>query len=361
MNIDIWLPVVFLGLMGLAVLIYAILDGYDLGVGILLPVELFSRDSAIDATAANECISGAKELDSRCDAKNKQRDTMIASIGPFWDANETWLVLAVGILLIAFPSAHSQILRELYIPATIMLAGLILRGVAFDFRAKVALHHKLNWDKVFKIGSILTSLSQGYMLGSYVIGFDQSIGGILFSIVSAICVTAAYSYIGAAWLVMKTTGQLQKNAARWARKSGYVTALGVITVCLVNVLVNARVFEKWFSFPDLILLLPIPLLCLLLFGVVDRYLKYVPHNHDFGCWIPFAAIVGIFFLCFQGLAYSFYPYVIPNQMDVWQAASASESLMFIFYGAVIVVPTILGYTIFSYRVFWGKAGDLRYY
>jgi cytochrome d ubiquinol oxidase subunit II len=142
------LAVIFIGLMGLSVLLYAVLDGYDLGVGILLPL-----------------------------SKDEDSDTMIASIGPFWDANETWLVLAIGLLLIAFPAAHSIIFKELYLPTAVLLISLVLRGVAFDFRAKAAFSHKPTWNKVFKIGSLLAALSQGYMLGMYVMGFENSLAG----------------------------------------------------------------------------------------------------------------------------------------------------------------------------------------
>lgn len=327
-----WLPIIFIGLMGLAFFIYAILDGYDLGVGILLP-----RDS------------------------EAQRDTMIASIGPFWDANETWLVLGIGLLLIAFPSAHSLILYHLYLPVTIMLAGLILRGVAFDFRAKAPEDHKNLWDKIFKTGSLLATLSQGYMLGIYVMGFEQSLAAYSFALLSAICVTAGYSFIGAAWLIMKTEGELQVRAARWARICGWLTALGIVAVSIVNPLISTLIFNKWFGSALMILLFIIPLFCAVLFLVVDRYLAHFPYAHDFGCWIPFAAIAMIFFLCFVGLGYSFYPYVVPNQLTIWEAASAPESLQFILYGAVIVLPTILAYTAFSYRIFWGKATQLKYY
>lgn len=327
-----WLPIVFIGLMGLAFAIYAILDGYDLGVGILLPSD-----------------------------SDAQRDTMIASIGPFWDANETWLVLGAGIMLIAFPSAHSIILFHLYLPVTVMLAGLILRGVAFDFRAKAPEDHKTLWDNIFKIGSLLATLSQGYMLGSYVMGFEQSLAAYLFASLSAICVTAGFSFIGAAWLVMKTEGELQERAAGWARICGWFTALGITAVSIVNPLINPTIFEKWFGSPVVILLLIIPTICVGLFILVDRYLKNFPYTNDFGCWIPFASIIIIFLLCFVGLAYSFFPYAVPNQLDIWEAASAPESLMFIFYGAAVVLPTIILYTIFSYRVFWGKATQLKYY
>lgn len=327
-----WLPVIFIGLMGLAFFIYAILDGYDLGVGILLP-----KDS------------------------EAQRDTMIASIGPFWDANETWLVLGIGILLIAFPLAHSMILFHLYLPVTVMLAGLILRGVAFDFRAKAPADHKDLWDKVFKTGSLLATLAQGYMLGIYVMGFEQSLAAQAFALLSAICVTAGYTFIGAAWLVMKTEGDLQKRAAWWARRCAWLMTLGIVAVSIVNPLVSDTIFNKWFGSPLFLILLIIPVFCFVLLFIVDRYLRLFPYEKDFGCWIPFASACMIFLLSFIGLAYSFFPYVVPAKLDIWQAASAPESLMFILYGAVVVLPTIILYTIFSYRIFWGKATQLKYY
>lgn len=332
MNEAYWLPVIFAGLMGLAILVYAMLDGYDLGVGILLPPN--SRED---------------------------RDTMIASIGPFWDANETWLVLAVGILLIAFPAAHNVVLKALYLPATIMLGGLILRGVAFDFRAKAYATHKNTWDKVFKAGSLLATGSQGYMLGMYVMGFEVSWRSQIFAIVSAACVTAAYTYIGGAWLVMKTEDDLQRNAASWTRKAGWIAALGVVLVCLVNPLMSEQVFEKWFSLPQIIYLFPIPLLSAVLFVLADRYLKRVPHEGDRGCWLPFVCAAAIFLLSFVGLAYSYFPFVVPDRLTVWEAASAPVSLKFILVGVLLVVPAIIGYTLFSYRVFWGKATELKYY
>lgn len=327
-----WLPVIFIGLMGLAFFIYAILDGYDLGVGILLPSDA-----------------------------EQQRDTMIASIGPFWDANETWLVLGIGLLLIAFPSAHSLILYHLYLPVTLMLAGLILRGVAFDFRAKAPADHKNLWDNIFKTGSLLASLSQGYMLGLYVMGFEQSVAAVLFAILSAVCVTAGYSFIGAAWLVMKTEGELQVRAAHMTRQCARLMALGLVAVSIVNPLVSNSIYQKWFGSPLVLLLMVIPLFCFVLLLAVDRYLKHFPYPRDAGCWVPFGAACLIFLLSFIGLAYSFFPYVVPEKLTIWQAASAPESLLFVLYGAVIVIPTILAYTLFSYRVFWGKATQLKYH
>lgn len=326
-----WLPLIFMALMGLAFLVYAILDGYDLGVGILLP-----RDS------------------------ERQRDTMIASIGPFWDANETWLVLGVGIILIAFPQAHNVILYQLYLPVTLMLAGLILRGVAFDFRAKSPLDHKGRWDLAFRGGSTLATLSQGYMLGLYVMGFEQSLTAYAFAALSAVCVTAGYCLIGAAWLVMKTEHELQRRAARWARYSAWLMALGLVAVSVVNPLISDRVFDKWFGGDVTLLLLVIPVMCFALFLINDRYLAKFPYENDFGCWLPFALTIALFVLAFSALAYSFFPYVVPDRLTFWQAASAPASLKFILVGVVIVLPAIVAYTLFAYRVFWGKARDLTY-
>ncbi len=329
-----YLPVIFVGLMGLAIVVYAILDGYDLGVGILLP--LVPEDES-------------------------KRDTMIASIGPFWDANETWLVLAVGIMLIAFPAAHSIVLFHLYIPVLFMLIGLILRGVAFDFRAKAAIAYKPLWDKVFKAGSLLTSLSQGFMLGMYVVGFEYSYISIAFCVLSALGVTAAYTYIGAAWLIMKTEQQLQKQAITWALWAGRATFVGVLAVSAVNPIVNPLVFERWFAYPLVSFILVIPVLCFAAFLANEIVLKQLPKTGDRYCWLPFILVMCIFTLSFTALAFSFFPYIVPGTLTVWQAASATESLAFIFVGTVIVVPIILLYTVFAYRVFYGKARPLDYY
>jgi len=331
MNAEFWLPIVFIGLMGLSILIYAILDGYDLGVGILMST-----------------------------ADNPQRDQMIASIGPFWDANETWLVLGVGLLLVAFPAAHGQVLTTLYVPVAVMLAALILRGVSFEFRVKAQARYKSLWDGLFCFGSLLTALSQGYMLGRYIVGFDASLGAQLFSILSAICVTAAYTLIGASWLIMKTVGALQIRAIAWARYTLTLTLAGLLAVSIVNPLVNERIFAKWFSWPNLLLLAPLPLLTMLAALVIHRTLKKLSQANDAGCWIPFAGCLLIFVLAFSGLAFSFYPYVIPDQMDIWQAASAAQSLLVILWGVVVVLPAIIGYTALSYWIFRGKSTPLRY-
>jgi cytochrome bd ubiquinol oxidase subunit II len=326
------LPYIFVGLMGLAVLLYVILDGYDLGVGILLPLK-------------NEAHS----------------DKMIASIGPFWDANETWLVLAVGVLFIAFPAAHSLVLKELYLPATFMLLGLILRGVAFDFRAKVRPARKGIWDKAFKFGSLLAAFMQGYMLGMYIMGFEQSMQALGFALLSGVGVTAAYCFIGACWLIMKTEGSLQQKAVHWAKACVWLCFAGVLGVCIVNPLINELVWQRWTSLPQALFIWPIPFVSLSLFALCHLVLRRLPLKDDAGCWLPFILALLIFLSCYQGLVVSFFPYIVPGQMDIFEAASAPESLRFILVGALIVVPCILAYTVFSYRVFWGKATDLKYY
>ncbi|TWX50212.1 cytochrome d ubiquinol oxidase subunit II [Colwellia hornerae] len=326
------LALIFVSLMGFSILLYAILDGYDLGVGIMLPLD--QTDNA---------------------------DTMIASIGPFWDANETWLVLAIGLLLIAFPAAHSYIFKELYLPTAVLLISLVLRGVAFDFRAKAAFGHKPTWNKVFKTGSLLASLSQGYMLGMYVMGFESTVAAYFFSVLSAFGVAAAYSYIGACWLIMKTEGELQIQAVAWAKKSGLICFIGIIAVSFVNPLINPGVYEKWFTWPNTLLVLTLPIICFALFIFSLIQLKQLPKMNDKGCWRPFVAAVIIFTLCFFGLAFSFFPYIVPNKLTIWETAAAPESLSFLLWGTLIVVPVIFSYTAFSYRVFWGKVRELRYY
>jgi len=330
-----WLPVVFLLLMGVAMLAYVVLDGYDLGVGILLR-------RAADA----------------------EKDLMIASIGPFWDANETWLVLGVGILLVAFPVAHGVILTSLYLPVAVMLLGLILRGVAFDFRAKARAHHKPLWDRAFYLGSLIASVAQGTMLGLTVVGFEYSAINLAFALLIGLGLAAGYALLGATWLIIKSEGELQMKAVRWARASLWLTALGVAGVSVATPLVSTRIFDKWFSLTVLPLLLPIPLATALLFFVVDRSLRRLPSRlasgNEYGAWIPFACAVGIFFLAFYGLAYSLFPYLVIDRITVWQAAAAPESLMFILVGTAVVLPAIIGYTVYAYRVFWGKTRELTY-
>jgi cytochrome bd ubiquinol oxidase subunit II len=330
-----WLPVIFMVVMGLAMLAYVVLDGYDLGVGILLRR-----------------------------ASSEDKDTMIASIGPFWDANETWLVLGVGILLTCFPAAHGVILGALYLPVALMLVGLILRGVAFDFRVKARAAAKPLWNAAFYAGSLLTALSQGWMLGSYILGFEQSWPAYAFSALIAVCLVATYALLGAGWLIMKTEGPLQQQALRWAHTALWLTVVGVLAISLATPWVSETIFAKWFKLPYVVLLAPVPLATALLFFITDRSLRRLPtrlaDNNHYGDWVPFACSVGILLLAFYGLAYSLFPYLVVERLTIWQAASAPESLKIILVGALIVLPVIVGYTVFSYRVFGGKVRELTY-
>jgi cytochrome d ubiquinol oxidase subunit II len=194
----------------------------------------------------------------------------------------------------------------------------------------------------------------------YVCGFDYTNQNIAFSLVTSIGAVAAYRYIGGAWLVLKTEGELQLIAAKKARQSGWVMLGVFLLICLVNPWINASVLERWLTMPWW-LMLAFPLLCLMPVYIADKYLSGMPVKDDQGCWIPFASAAGLFALCLIGFAISFYPYVIPGKLLASDAVSATKSLMFVFYGVVIVLPIILAYTFLSYRIFKGKTQDLTYY
>ncbi|QLG87435.1 cytochrome d ubiquinol oxidase subunit II [Chitinibacter bivalviorum] len=331
-----WLPVIFAALMVISMFAYVILDGYDLGVGILLE---FEKDT-------------------------QEKDKMIASIGPFWDANETWLVLGVGLLLVAFPLAHGVILGALYLPVALMLLGLILRGVAFDFRVKAKAHHQAMWNTLFFAGSLLAAVSQGVMLGRYITGFAPGWGAWGFALLVGASLAAAYALLGAGWLMMKSTGPLQQRAVRWAQGSLWLAALATILVSIATPWISPRVFALWFSMPNIVLLAPVPIFTAALFAVIAYALPKLAARQQQGndnfCWLPFAATVGIVVLAFFGLVYSIFPHLVIDQLTIWQAASSPEALLIMLFGAALVLPTIIGYTIYSYRVFWGKASELSY-
>ncbi|MFT5933335.1 MAG: cytochrome d ubiquinol oxidase subunit II [Hydrogenophaga sp.] len=326
-----FLPLFFLAVMGLSLLAYVILDGYDLGVGLLLPL-----------------------------ARDSEKDTMIASIGPFWDANETWLVLGVGVLLIAFPFAHGLVLQALYLPVAVMLIGLILRGVAFDFRTKAPTRYKRFWNRAFFIGSLMASTSQGWMLGSYITGFAPGALGWAFSLGIAITLPAAYVLLGAGWLIMKAEGDLQQRAVHWARRVMWPMAAALVAISAATPLVKVGVLEKWFGVPQVFALLPVPLMCALAFFAM-RWVVTRPALVKAGYgWLVFANTVLIFVLAFFGLAYSIFPDIVIGRMTVWEAAISTASLNVIFFGVAITLPVIIAYTVFMYRVFWGKATELKY-
>ncbi len=324
MNLD--LPLVFAFLMGLAILLYVVLDGYDLGVGMLMP--------AADA---------------------REQDLMVASIGPFWDANETWLVLGVGILLVAFPAAHGIVLGALYLPVAAMLIGLMLRGVAFEFRVKAEGWHRELWNALFWFGSFLASFAQGLMLGRYITGFHAGFGYYLFALLVGASLCGGYVLLGATWLIMKTEGALQKKALAWARWGLLWVALGVALVSLATPLVSQTVYARWFDFPRTLVLMLLPLTTLVAGWLVWATTGRLQRGEREWDWMPFATAVAIFALAFAGLAYSLFPYVVIDRMTIWEAASHSSALKVMLVGVAIVLPFLIAYTAFAYRVFRGKA------
>ena len=325
------LPLIFAVLMGVSILLYVVLDGFDLGVGLLFP---FSEE--------------------------EERDRMVASIGPFWDANETWLVLAIGILLVGFPVAHGDILTALYLPVAVMLIGLILRGVAFEFRAKAPLGHKRPWDTAFWAGSLMTALAQGFMLGMYVMGLEWTLPKVAFALGTAGALAVAYSFIGAAWVILKTDGALQRKAVDWAKGGIWGMVLGLGAVSAATPLVSQRILDKWFSFPEIIGLAPLPAMSVLLVALLWVVLRRLPAENDRLAWFPFVAAVGLMVLGFLGMAYSFYPFIVPEKLTIWEAAASTESLSIILVGTLVVLPMILGYTVLAYVIFRGKATKLSY-
>jgi cytochrome d ubiquinol oxidase subunit II len=325
------LPLFFASAMGLALLIYVILDGYDLGIGLLLPF-----------------------------ATETEKDQMIASIGPFWDANETWIVLGVGILLIAFPKAHGDILTAMYIPVTVMLMGLMMRGIAFDFRAKAVANHKQMWNAIFSGGSLVMAAAQGWMLGTYITGLGETAVSSLFSILIAITLPALYILLGAAWLLIKTEGNLFTKALGWAKNAILPMGLALLLVSIATPLVSQTIADKWFSYPEGLKLIPIPLLSTaiytsLLWLLFDQ--KVLRHGRE---WLLFAGLIALCVLAALGLAYSILPDIIIGRMTIWESASSTDSLLFTFWGTAIVLPAIIVYTFFVYRIFRGKITTLSY-
>jgi len=328
---EIWLPWAFAALMGLSILIYVILDGFDLGVGLLMPL-----------------------------ANDREKDRLVSSIGPFWDANETWLVLAVGLLLVAFPPAHGVILTALYLPVFVMLIGLILRGVSFEMRAKAPSVQKPLWNWAFFAGSLMASSSQGFMLGMYIMGLTWTLPHVAFALLTAVFLTVGYSFIGAAWLIWKTEHQLQVRAIGWAKGGIWGLILGITAVSIATPFVSTRIFDKWFIWPEFAYLSLLPIISGALVVFLWWKLARLPLSSDRWSWTPFAAATALFALAYLGMAYSFYPYIVPEKMTIYEAASAPESLFIILIGTLFVLPAILGYSILSYYIFRGKATDLKY-
>lgn len=325
------LPLIWAIIIGTAIFLYVLLDGFDLGIGVLFPFA----------------------------PSDKCRDRMMNSIAPFWDGNETWLVLGGGGLFAAFPIAYSILFTAFYIPIILMLLGLILRGVAFEFRFKASKETKRIWDYTFHFGSLTAAFCQGIILGAFVEGVEvdgRSFAGgafdwaTAFSIMTGIAVVFGYAMLGATWLIMKTEDVTQK----WSRSvASYVLAMvavfmGLVSICMP--FLNSDVKTLWFSFPNFFLLLPIPLLTLLLFITV-----WVDIHNAKREYRPFICSIGIFLMGYLGLAISLYPWIIPFHYTVWDAAASGPSLSLMFVGVVPLLPLILSYTAYSYYIFRGKS------
>jgi cytochrome d ubiquinol oxidase subunit II len=330
------LPLIWYALIATAVFLYVLLDGFDLGVGILFPF-----------APTDSC-----------------RNKMMNSIAPFWDGNETWLVLGGGGLLAAFPLAYAILMPALYIPVIIMLLGLIFRGVAFEFRFKASQRSRKIWDYSFHFGSLAATVMQGMFLGAFVQGVTISgrsfAGGSFdwlnaYSVMTGIALIFGYALLGATWLVMKTDGETQQ----WARKTasyvlGYV-GVGIALVSISMPVMNEAIRTRWFSLPNFFFLLPIPLATAVMFGFIWRDL------HTDREYRPFILSVGVFFTGYLGLGISLWPWLVPFSVTYRQAAAVAESQSLLLVGTAIMLPVVLGYTIFCYYIFRGKTSDEALY
>ncbi|WP_142781691.1 cytochrome d ubiquinol oxidase subunit II [Agrobacterium sp. T29] len=327
MGID--LPLIWAIIIGFGLMMYVIMDGFDLGIGILFP---FVHD-------------------------REERDTMVNSVAPVWDGNETWLVLGGAALLAAFPQAYAVILSALYFPLVLMLAGLIWRGVAFEFRFKADETHKPFWDKAFAWGSYIATFSQGVALGAFINGFevkDGSYAGRLFdwltpfSLFTGFGLLFAYSLLGATWLVMKTEDGLQRRMRELGRPVTFALLLVIAIVSIWTPLTHADIAGRWFSLPNLFFFAPVPLLLVL---ATWGLLKTLSGN---GNAAPFLFSLLLLFLGYTGLTISIWPKIIPPSISIWQAAAPPQSMGFTLVGALFIIPFILAYTAWSYYVFRGK-------
>jgi cytochrome d ubiquinol oxidase subunit II len=329
------LPLVWGAILAFAVFLYVLLGGYDLGLGVLFPLTPDEED----------------------------RDAMMGSVAPFWDGNETWLVLGGGGLFAAFPLAYSIMLPALYMPIILMLIGLILRGVAFEFRFKSD-RYRWTWDLAFALGSITAALMQGAILGAFVQGFDvagtQFRGGSFdwltpFSAVTAIAVTSGYVLLSCGWMIMKGDEALREWAYEVARYALVAVAFFIAIFSLWTPLLNPDIAARWFSPPNMLMLSPVPIFTAAAIGALwlslKRRLRYA----------PFLLAISIFLLGYTGLAVSLFPYIIPPSITLWDAASAPKSQLFLLYGTVPLLPIIVGYTAYSYYALWRATGTEGYH
>jgi cytochrome d ubiquinol oxidase subunit II len=322
------LPLIWAGIIGLAVAHYVILDGFDLGVGILFP---FAREES-------------------------ERDQMIGSIAPFWDGNETWLVLGGAGLWVAFPRAYAVIMSALYLPVIVMLLALVFRGVAFEFRT-VAVTSKRHWNLAFTAGSTLAAFCQGVILGGLIQGITVVDGAFAggpfdwatpFALLCGLGVVAGYGLLGATWLVMKTDGAVAVRAKAHTRTLLLAVLAFMAVVSLWTPLAIDRIATRWFSTPNIYYLWPVPLLTALTALALWRWIeagREIP---------PFMAAIALFLLGYAGLVISVFPYLVPPTLTIWETAAAPASQRFMLVGTIAMLPIILGYVVFVYWIFRGK-------
>ncbi|MFJ4375890.1 cytochrome d ubiquinol oxidase subunit II [Pseudomonas japonica] len=327
MGIDlalIWAVIIIFGVM-----MYVVMDGFDLGIGILFPF-----------------VKGEQD-----------RDVMMNTVAPVWDGNETWLVLGGAGLFGAFPLAYSVVLSALYLPLMLMLVGLIFRGVAFEFRFKAKADKRHLWDKAFIWGSLTATFFQGVALGAFIEGFKvvdrQYAGGTLdwltpFSIFSGLGLIVAYALLGCTWLIMKTEGKLQEQMHNLGRPLALVLLLVIGIVSLWTPLAYPKIAERWFTMPNLLWFMPVPLLVLVTFYGLLQAVKRNAH------YTPFLLTLVLIFLGYSGLGISLWPNIIPPSISIWDAAAPPQSQGFMLVGTLFILPFILGYTFWSYYVFRGK-------
>ncbi len=323
-------------ILSLAVLMYVLLDGFDLGVGMLF----FFRKQPQD------------------------RDLMVASVAPIWDFNETWLILGGGGLLAVFPLAFAVIMPAVYFPILVMLLGLLFRGVAFEFRhvpqARLGV-----WDRSFAYGSLLATFAQGVVLGNFIEGFPvqgRAFAGTSwdwigpFPLMTGAGLVVGYTLLGATWLYMKTEGELQV----WARSMAKRALLGILAfILMVSIwtpLANERIAARWFTMPNFLYFVPVPMLTVVLAWLIWDSLQKGREV------LPFLGSMGLFFLSFTGLIISLWPYVAPPSITLWDAATAPMSQQFLMVGTMFLLPVILLYVFWSYWVFRGKVrSDIGYH
>lgn len=329
------LAFIWAALIAFAVLAYVVMDGFDLGIGILFPFYKEEED----------------------------RDRMMNSVAPVWDGNETWLILGGGGLFAVFPLAYSVIMPALYAPIIIMLLALVFRGVAFEFRWRTR-RGKFLWDWAFAAGSLVAAFMQGIALGTIVQGIpvaDRAYAGgwwnwlTLFSLFTGISLAVGYALLGATWLILKTTDALQARSYRFALVLGPALLVLIGLVSLWTPFLESLYFERWFSWPRMLYTIPVPLLvaaCAYL--LINGLLRGEERT-------PFLSTLGLFILSFIGIGISFYPYIVPPTLSIWDAAAPDESLGFLLVGALVLVPIILAYTGYAYWVFRGKVGKEGYH